>query len=250
MSIQAISPSPWLKSATNSNIKLYPDDIIIERGLDGTIDPRLTDDVLQEGLYRYSQTAFVAFSGIDEALKELPDKEERIKGSKGIQYNTTKKLIDTLISPPEEYYRIEPTHFNRMPEVQIPHSHKHTPPIFSLGYAPSGKYIQYGKLILAKPIEPNSFETVCDRFYTLKKGCEDQVELYIPEGQDVDNQFFVVINDSILLHGAEGSISEDPGHPNKRRIGFVTSQILPKSYQNKELEAKHKYKFINSALDH
>lgn len=250
MTIQTISQSPWLRSAANSNIKLYPDDIIIERSPDGVIDPRLTNDVLQEGFRRYTQAAFVVFSGIDEALKELPDKEERIKGSKGIQYNTTKKLIDTLIAPPEQYYRIEPTHLNRMPEVQVPHSHKHTPPIFSLGYAPSGKYIQYGKLILVKPIEPNSFETVCDRFYTLKKGCDNQVEFYIPEGQDVDNQFFMVINDSVLLHGAQGSISEDPGHPNKRRIGFVTSQALPINLQNENLDVKQKYKFINSALDH
>lgn len=249
MSIQAISTSNWITSAANSHIKLYPDDIIIERGLDGTIDPRLTDDVIQEGLSRYTQAAFIAFSGIEEALKELPDKEERVKGSKGIQYNTTKRLINNLSVSPEEYYRIEPSHFNRMPEVQIPHSHRHNPSIFSLGYAPSGKYIQYGKLILAKPIEPNSFETVCDRFYTLKKGCEDQVELYMPEGQDVGNQFFVVINDSVLLHGAQGSISEDPEHPNKRRIGFICSQILPKSHQNKDLEVKFKYKFINSALD-
>lgn len=247
---EPITKSLWLQNAANSNISLYPDDIIIERGQDGTIDPRLTDDVIQEGLRRYSEASFIAFSDIDGALKEVKDKEERVKGSKGIQYNTTKSLLDTLIAPPEQYYRIEPCHFDRTPEVQKPHSHRHTPSIFSLGYAPSGKYTHYGKLILVKPIEPNSFETVCDRFYTLKKDCTDEIESYIPEGQDVDNQFFVVINDSVLLHGTEESISEDPKNPNKRRIGFIFSQVLPQSLENKDLEVKHKYKYINSALAH
>lgn len=248
---EPITKSPWLQSAANSNISLYPDDIIVERGKDGTIDPKLTPDVIQEGLRRYTESSFIAFNNIGEALgKSLNDETERIKGSKGIQYNTTVSLLNTITSPPfGKYFEIQSVLFNRVLTAQDSHAHRHMPSIFSLGYAPkSTLFSYYGNLILQKPVEPYTIESVCDRFLNLNK--PEKVESYIPEGQEVDNPFFVVIDDGKLLHAAEESIPLGNGPMFTRRISFICFHPKPADDFNKEIEESSKYRFINAAISY